>query len=179
MKKLRKSECGQAMVEFALTAVMFLMLVFAVLDMGWIGYQMIAFDYGYQKISWDFQFNWTTGSAIRKRGESGLSDDELIKRRIVSSIDLINEKDLTVSGGRFDITTEKVSYDILTGNSVAALNSTKRNVNIRADIKYRIRPLTPMGLFFFKQAGKDKEGIVVEKKLNKLRFIAERTDHGK
>ena len=172
-KKIGKTECGQAMVEFALTAVMFFTVVFAVVDIGWIGYQIVAFDYGYQHVSWNFFFEWD-GSVRRKQGEAGLSDNELIRRRLISSIRMVNPNDLTVSNGKFTFYKEKFGKTFLRGDKESITKDTKMSMNIQATIEYRVRALTPLGLYFFNQNG--ERGIVLRKQLNRYRLLSERTE---
>ena len=172
-KKIGKTECGQAMVEFALTVVMFFAVVFAVVDIGWIGYQIIAFDYGYQHVSWKFSFEWN-GSIIRQQGEAGLSENELIRRRLISSIGMVNQNDLTVSNGKFTVYKEKIGKTFLRGDKESIMKDTKMSMNIQATIEYRVRALTPLGLYFFNQNG--ERGIVLRKQLNRYRLLSERTE---
>lgn len=161
------------MVEFALTVVMFFAVVFAVVDIGWIGYQIIAFDYGYQHVSWKFFFEWN-GSIIRQQGEAGLSENELIRRRLISSIGMVNQNDLTVSNGKFTVYKEKIGKTFLRGDKESIMKDTKMSMNIQATIEYRVRALTPLGLYFFNQNG--ERGIVLRKQLNRYRLLSERTE---
>ena len=43
-----KNETAGVMVEFALTFILFIMTVFAVIDFSWVGFQRLSFDYSYQ-----------------------------------------------------------------------------------------------------------------------------------
>ena len=138
-----------------------------------IGYQIIAFDYGYQHVSWKFSFEWN-GSIIRQQGEAGLSENELIRRRLISSIGMVNQNDLTVSNGKFTVYKEKIGKTFLRGDKESITKDTKMSMNIQATIEYRVRALTPLGLYFFNQNG--ERGIVLRKQLNRYRLLSERTE---
>lgn len=47
-------ESGQTLVEFVLVLPLFLVLLFGVIDFGWIAYQKACFDYSRIHASWDF-----------------------------------------------------------------------------------------------------------------------------
>ena len=50
----KRRTSGQALVEFALVFPLFIMILFAIIDFGWMAYQKAAFDYSRIHTSWDY-----------------------------------------------------------------------------------------------------------------------------
>ena len=50
----KRSTSGQALVEFALVFPLFIAILFAIIDFGWMAYQKAAFDYSRIHTSWDY-----------------------------------------------------------------------------------------------------------------------------
>ena len=64
LKNKVKSENGQSMVEFAVIIPIFMLLVCAVIDYGWIGFQYIAFDYSARSTTWTVR---TMGKKVNEK----------------------------------------------------------------------------------------------------------------
>lgn len=68
LKKLKKSQCGQAMVEFALVLPILLILVGGIIDFGWLYYNKIALNNAaregarYAAIHYNISADWKTKS---------------------------------------------------------------------------------------------------------------------
>lgn len=50
----KRRTSGQALVEFALVFPLFIAILFAIIDFGWMAYQKAAFDYSRIHTSWDY-----------------------------------------------------------------------------------------------------------------------------
>lgn len=156
-----KSESGQAMLEYAVTILMFLSVVFAIMDFAWYSYQNIVFNYSYQLASWQLSVNdpnidhsyYYTGSTTGK-----LIYDEITKNAIG-----INKSKLSVYNPRIDLYTEYFKYR----NPGDRSDSTekRRYMKITARIEYEFYPFTFMGRMFFGRR------ILLVKNLSRLRLL--------
>lgn len=53
--KYKKNERGQGMVEFSLVFPMFIFICLFIIEVGWIAYNYISFDYNYRVASWEIR----------------------------------------------------------------------------------------------------------------------------
>lgn len=157
--KNRNSERGQSMVEFALAIPIFLTLCLFIIEVGWIGYKYITFDYSYRVSSWEMSVkysgepNYTIGSYESER----YILNELKKRAI--GLDFSN---IDVKNSSITLRTERKNKRYPDGHS-----SVERRIymNVDGEISYVFEPLTLVGKEFF---GKK---ITVTKRLDKLRLL--------
>ncbi|MCI5997608.1 MAG: TadE/TadG family type IV pilus assembly protein [Peptoniphilaceae bacterium] len=155
----RNNERGQSMVEFALAIPIFLTLCLVIIEVGWIGYKYITFDYSYRVSSWELSVdyseepNYTIGGSESER----YILNELKKRAI--GLDFSN---IDIKNSSITLSTERKDKRYPDGNS-----SVERRIymNIVGEISYVFKPLTPIGENLF---GKN---ITVTKRLDKLRLL--------
>ena len=172
LKRVKHSESGQALVEFALTLPLFLAMVFFVIDFGWISYQEFAFEQGYMSAGWRI----TAGSVgdVFPADEnpspatfSGAAVADPLKVYIVNSAWGLIGSNLTVTNAQADFsnTTEHFTVPGRTGIPVQASSYT-RSMRTVATIQYTINPLTFMGQLIFGSS------VLIEKDFECDRIVA-------
>lgn len=173
MRGFRHEEKGQAMVEFALVFPLFLMLVFAVIDFGWMGYHRLLFKSAYQITAWNFPLKLQNSSGgvltdleivsgsvppsygnddmvVPQDGGGALSLGNGIKESMVSSsAGLISSDDLTVSGANADFETVQVNENYGTGSGTVTVEAYELRTKWNADLNYEVSVLTPVGKLFY------------------------------
>lgn len=164
MNKLIKNELGQAMVEYALTIIMFIFVLFSIIDLGWIGFQYISFDYSYQYSSWVVNVNDT--NIDLNRNYYGYYYDNLIKTNILDNAVGIKSSNLDVYYTNINLTT-KVST-VINPDKTKSTNK-RRYMRITSVIEYTIKPLTPIGEMLY---GSE---IKWTKNLDRLRLLQLKT----
>lgn len=147
------------MTEFALSFIIFITLIFAIIDFSWIGFQTIAFDYAYKVSSWELFLpdEDVHGTYVFQ----GPTYDKKLKAQIkISSAGLKMDK-VEVKNTKITIYSKTL---IVTKPDGVRRVEYKQYMDINSDIKYTIVPLTPFGRALF------KDNIVINKKLEKKRF---------
>lgn len=156
----RKSENGQAMVEFALVFPMFLLIVMMIIDIGWIGLKTLTFDYSFRVGSWvirlddpdidqDYYFEGpVTGKYIK---------DEFTKNSVG-----IDSSEITIKNPYIELTTQR--ENIIQPNGYSRLHR-RRYMQIKADVVYEFKLATPIGRAIFGEKYK------IVKKLDKYRLL--------
>ncbi|WHH57946.1 TadE family protein [Petroclostridium sp. X23] len=172
----KQNDSGQALVEFALTLWMYILITFFIIDFGWVSYQRISFEYGYMHSSWSV-------SAADLGDTDALEEvpsTAVYAGAVVSDVlfDVLSRSSLGIIGGNVTIADANAvlynqadSYNVpgrTPGNPVQAISRT-RYMDLTADFSYVIQPLTPIGSLFL---GND---ITVEKELTCTRVV--RTQH--
>jgi len=161
LKKHVKSEKGQGMVEFALVfSFIFLPLSLMLMDLGWVAYNYISFDYNYRVTSWEFRVNDPDIDIERtiSGGEANkLLLNEFSKKSVALNLSNVSFKDATIK-----LTTQRRAKKYPDG---ADTTERRRYMNITGTITYKFKPLTPIGNTFF---GNEHS---ITKKLDKLRLI--------
>lgn len=161
-----KSEKGQAMVEFALIFPLFILLIFTIIDLGWISFNYLSFDYAYREAAWELSINYDSDDT---QYITGTTASKAIKNAIMDSSHGLSESNLSVSGAKFVLWTENKKYYTPKLPSGTNEHTKKwRYADIEADLKYDIEPVTPMGKSFF------GEEITFSKNLEKHRLLRTR-----
>ncbi|SHI18918.1 TadE-like protein [Sporobacter termitidis DSM 10068] len=173
IKNLKKpKEAGQAAVEFALALLIFLPILFAILDFGWISFQKGAFEYAYMHASWEVSAGALGDSdaleddpSIATYGGPAVSGplyDEMSKDSAT-----IIATNLNISGASAKLYNKTETYSVPSslGNSVPAISRT-RYMDLSAELVYTIRPLTPIGSAIFGPS------LTVYKELDRTRVVA-------
>lgn len=169
MRNFRNKESGQAIVEFALVFPLFLMLVFAIIDFGWMGYQGILFRSAYQITVWNFplKLEKSSGAAVTdldiismspipsygnddmvvpKKGGGFLSLGNGIRESMVNSTSgLLSSASLTVDHADADFYIVPVMENYKAGGKTVSVESYELRTKWRADLKYDVSVLTPLG----------------------------------
>lgn len=150
----RKS--GQALVEFALVFPLFIVILFTIIDFGWMAYQKAAFDYSRIHASWDYAgldvnnptsstFDWRYGSSsdpsVRKKYTIGVPAAVRASIEKAPSIGFdpsqlnVNSASVTM----WNVPSESSVPDRL-GEPTRATKLT-RKAKLEATVTYRIKPI--------------------------------------
>jgi hypothetical protein len=175
-KKRRPGETGQAAVEFALAFIVFIPILFGIIDLGWITFQKTAFEYGYMHSSREVKAkdigdngSLETESRVKITGEAVRAP---LRTLIEQYSSMIIADNLYIGDATAEFYTvidkEKYTVPSIDGGVEAGISGT-RYMELDVLVTYRIYPLTPIGKAIF---GPRWE---VEKKLDCTRIV--RTQH--
>ena len=165
INKYKKSEKGQSTVEFALVIPIFLFLVFFILDVSWINYQIISFDYGYRQASWKISISDPDPSISRTL--TGSSVSSLLSTNVVDNSIGVIPSNLTIYSATLNLWSDTIT-DKYPGSSYGSYEYQTnywRYMRIRANFVYKIYPITPIGKIFFGSV------ITKSKQLDKERLL--------
>jgi hypothetical protein len=161
LKKFVKAERGQAMVEFAVvTFFIFLPLSLMIMDIGWMAYNYISFDYNYRVTSWEFRVD--DPDIDRDRTITGGEASKLLLNEFSKKSIALNLSKISISDATIKLTTQRRDKKYPDGGKSV---ERRRYMNITGNITYKFEPLTPIGKTFF---GKEHS---ITKKLDKLRIM--------
>lgn len=156
----KRRTSGQALVEFALVFPLFIMILFAIIDFGWMAYQKAAFDYSRIHTSWDYAgldvgnpsstiFNWS----YEKTGPTESSktyDDTRVQNAVMESIKKapsigFDASELTVTNARVTISnvpSESTVPDRKTPDpDPTKATKVTRQARLEATVKYNVKPI--------------------------------------
>lgn len=161
MAKNKLNELGQAMVEFAVTLPIFLLVFFAVMDLSWIGYQHIVFDYSYQVAVWEMS------GLESSESNSPIDISESFSKKYITDGIKSNAVGINISNIYVNNASIKLRTVI---EKVKEINGTlrdeyRRYALISGVIEYKFKPLTYVGELIF---GSD---ISITKTLNRIRLL--------
>lgn len=170
-KKTTLKESGQGIVEFALVFPIFLVIIFAIIDFGWIGYQKASFEYGYIQASWyvsandlnDYDDLERVGS--EKTYEGAILSD-LLREDMKNSSLGVNSTKLSIRDAKAVLHNKEGKFNVseLDGSEVEAYGIT-RYMDLTASIDYEVQPLTFLGRSLF------GENLSFTKDLNRTRVV--------
>lgn len=173
-KKRKPGETGQAAVEFALAVVVFIPILFGIIDLGWMTFQKTAFEYGYMHSSREIKAedigdtgNLETESRVKITGEAVSAPLRTLMKKYTSMI-IPTNLHVGKAEAEFYTIIEKNKYtvpSIENGGVVNGISNSTRYMDLDVHVTYRIYPLTPVGSTFF---GPNWE---VEKKLDCTRVV--------
>lgn len=75
--KKRNKEAGQALVEWALVFPVFFLLLCAIIDFGWLGYQQLMFESSLQMTAWDFPLKIQHSSGDKEVSSEDVFNDNM------------------------------------------------------------------------------------------------------
>lgn len=151
----KRRTSGQALVEFALVFPLFIMILFAIIDFGWMAYQKAAFDYSRIHTSWDYAgldvgnpssttFNWSyektdpTKSQTYTAGVQAAVKASIEKAPSIgfdaSELTVENAK-VTISNVPSESTVPDRNYDPTKATKVT------RQARLEATVKYNVKPI--------------------------------------
>lgn len=148
----KRSTSGQALVEFALVFPLFIAILFAIIDFGWMAYQKAAFDYSRIHTSWDYAgldvnnpssttFDWRyTGNPTTTKTYDvrGAVKDSIAKAPSIG-FDVNELKVDSASVTMSNILTESTVPD-REGNATKA-TKIARQATLKATVTYKIKPI--------------------------------------
>ena len=161
-----KNETAGVMVEFALTFILFIMIVFAVIDFSWVGFQRLSFDYSYQMASWNIYKAYDSDGTQYVVGHEAKN---LIRNNIAEGAVGLKKENLKVDNAKITLSTEKRT---ITNPDSSKQTERRRHMDIVAKVSYTIMPLTPLGEMMF------GEKIVMGKELRRHRLLSVKTTSG-
>jgi hypothetical protein len=169
----KPKEAGQAMVEFALAIIVFIPILFFIMDFGWITFQRVIFEYGYMHSSWDISASDLDDydpleEVPSSKTYSGPKVAIPLREELISSTAGIIASNLNIVYANAELHNEddetKYSVPSRTGDSVDAYSRTRYMV-LTAKITYIIHPLTPIGNLIF------DDPMEIEKDLSRTKVV--------
>lgn len=155
MFKFIRSEKGQVMVEFAIVIPIFLLLLFFLIDLGWIIYQKVTFDYTCRKMAWDLNLSSDEDWVMNTRQPiyySGYNANRLLKTEFDKNIKgtHIDKNKVSITDGMIAIYPGRKLYKHRGGATTSGdVDFKTTTLEIQGKIKYKIEPLTPIAKPFF------------------------------
>lgn len=151
----KRRTSGQALVEFALVFPLFIMILFAIIDFGWMAYQKAAFDYSRIHTSWDYAgldvgnpssttFDWSyekTDPTKSQTYTTGVQD--AVKTSIEKAPSIgFDKNELTVENAKVTISNVP-SESTVPDRNLDATKATKvtRQARLEATVKYNVKPI--------------------------------------
>lgn len=153
----KRRTSGQALVEFALVFPLFIMILFAIIDFGWMAYQKAAFDYSRIHTSWDYAgldvgnpssttFNWSyeqTDPTKSQTYTTGVQDAVMESIKKAPSIGF-DTSELTVTNAKVTISnvpSESTVPDRKTDPDPTKATKVTRQARLEATVRYNVKPI--------------------------------------
>ena len=137
----KRRTSGQALVEFALVFPLFIMILFAIIDFGWMAYQKAAFDYSRIHTSWDYA-GLDVGNPSSTTFDSARVQDA-VKASIEKAPSIgFDTNELTVTNARVTISNVP-SESTVPDRNLDATKATKvtRQARLEATVRYNVKPI--------------------------------------
>ncbi|MFM1533713.1 TadE family protein [Helcococcus ovis] len=156
--RLKKSEKGQGMVEFALVFPMFIFICLFIIEVGWIAYNYISFDYTYRVASWEIRPYY---DKVEK--PVNLYDYQ-VKQLIYSKLkeNGLSTRDISITEASIEFKTK--DEEVLKINNYIE-KTRKYYMEIKGNLTKNIPLITPVGKAFMGSS------FPLTKKLDKLRLL--------
>jgi len=149
----KRRTSGQALVEFALVFPLFIAILFAIIDFGWMAYQKAAFDYSRIHTSWDYAGldvnnpSSTTFDWGYKETGSRTYDSDNVRKAVKDSI--AKAPSIGFDADELKVDSASVTMSNVPSESAVpdknghATKATKitRQATLTATVKYRIKPI--------------------------------------
>ena len=158
LRRFRKTEKGQVLVEYAMVLPIFLIVIFSIIDLGWLVFQKNTFNYACRRASWEFNMKGHEEYVIGTKQELYITgyeaDNELTHSFRTSSekIGYLNIENINVSNSTIHIIPGVKTYKskapahfskVIEGEAEQTYTTT--SFELKGKIKYKVEPLTPMG----------------------------------
>lgn len=178
LRKKIKNEKGQVLVEYALVLPIFLLMLFSIIEIGWIGYQKVILDHTFRKTTYEYRFTKQDAQSALQgyhRAYRGYQAEEMIKSQIKATdnraLGIIDIDRLSIDnafiemwpGGRKFVYKKPKGYDLYPSQEAKTTYSMV-TYEIDGIIRYRVPPLTPFSKLFF-----GERGLLLEKSLYKAK----------
>lgn len=137
----KRRTSGQALVEFALVFPLFIMILFAIIDFGWMAYQKAAFDYSRIHTSWDYA-GLDVGNPSSKTYDSAR-----VQAAVKSSIEKapsigFDTSELTVENAKVTISNVPSESTVPDrNNDPTKATKVTRQARLEATVKYNVKPI--------------------------------------
>ena len=137
----KRRTSGQALVEFVLVFPLFITILFAIIDFGWMAYQKAAFDYSRIHTSWDYA-GLDVGNPSSKTYDSA-SVQLAVKSSIEKAPSIgFDTNELTVTNATVTISNVPSESTVpdRKGDATKATRVT-RQARLEATVKYNVKPI--------------------------------------
>lgn len=152
----KRRTSGQALVEFALVFPLFIAILFAIIDFGWMAYQKAAFDYSRIHASWDYaglDVNNPSSTIINNWKYTGnltttmTYDSDKVRKAVRDSI--AKAPSIGFDADELNVTSASVTMSNIPTESTVpdregnATKATKiaRQATLKATVTYKIKPI--------------------------------------
>lgn len=141
----KRRTSGQALVEFALVFPLFIMILFAIIDFGWMAYQKAAFDYSRIHTSWDYA-GLDVGNPSSTTFDSARVQ-AAVKASIAKAPSIgFDASELTVENAKVTISNVPSESTVPDRkNDPTKATKVTRQARLEATVKYNVKPI--IGLF--------------------------------
>ncbi len=171
-KRINSTESGQSIVEFGLVLPLFLLILFFIIDFGWLAYQRASFEYGYIQASWsvsaaDLGDTDFLEDVPSEATYSGAIVADTIRDDLKNSCWGISSDNLSVTNAQAILYNIEESFAVpgrKPNEPVMAVSRT-RYMNLSAVLRYDVQPITYVGKLFFGNT------VSFEKDLNRTRVV--------
>jgi hypothetical protein len=175
-KKFYRNECGQSIVEFGLILPLFLLILFFIVDFGWLAYQNASFEYGYMQASWtvsadDLGDMDELENVPSEKIYSGALVADTIRSDLNNSSIGISSDNLEVIDAKAVLYNEEEYFNVagrVPGEKIKAVSRT-RYMKLSAVLRYHAQPITYVGKIFF------GDRVSFEKDLSRIRVVRTQT----
>ena len=154
----KRRTSGQALVEFALVFPLFIMILFAIIDFGWMAYQKAAFDYSRIHTSWDYAgldvgnpssttFNWSYEQTDPTKSQTYTAGVQAAVKTSIEKAPSIgfDTSELTVENAKVTISnvpSESTVPDRKTPDpDPTKATKVTRQARLEATVKYNVKPI--------------------------------------
>ena len=151
----KRRTSGQALVEFALVFPLFIAILFAIIDFGWMAYQKAAFDYSRIHTSWDYaglDVNNPSSTIFKLRYTDDPTttetyDSDSVRKAVRDSI--AKAPSIGFDTDELNVTSASVTMSNIPSDSTVpdregnATKATKitRQAQLKATVTYKIKPI--------------------------------------
>ena len=137
----KRRTSGQALVEFALVFPLFIMILFAIIDFGWMAYQKAAFDYSRIHTSWDYA-GLDVGNPSSTTYDSARVQDA-VKTSIKKAPSIgFDTSELTVENAKVTISNVPSESTVPDRkNDPTKATKVTRQARLEATVKYNVKPI--------------------------------------
>lgn len=157
--RLKKSEKGQGMVEFALVFPMFIFICLFIIEVGWIAYNYISFDYTYRVASWEIR-PYYDNTSPNPRDLYNQEVESLIYAKLKENG--LSTRDIEITGASISFKTKEEKVVEINRRIE---NARKYYMEIKGDMTKKVPLITPVGKMFMGSS------FPLTKKLDKLRLL--------
>lgn len=150
----KRRTSGQALVEFALVFPLFIMILFAIIDFGWMAYQKAAFDYSRIHTSWDYaglDVGNPSSTTYLSYTETGPTKSQTYTTGVQDAVKTSIEKAPSIGFDTNELTVENAKVTIsnvpsestVPDRNLDATKATKvtRQARLEATVKYNVKPI--------------------------------------
>ena len=137
----KRRTSGQALVEFALVFPLFIAILFAIIDFGWMAYQKAAFDYSRIHTSWDYA-GLDVGNPSSTTFDSARVQ-AAVKASIAKAPSIgFDASELTVENAKVTISNVPSESTVPDRkNDPTKATKVTRQARLEATVKYNVKPI--------------------------------------